>query len=163
MKGAVDGGLAIPHGDSGKQFPGWSSMEGQTNFDTDVLRKYIMGGHVADYMNKLQEEDEEAYSKQFANYIKEGVSADDLEDLYATAHEKIREDPSALPKKVSDKTQKSKYAKTPKTSLAQKRDHVLNKILAIRSKATINGMATLGLRSLSLLGITFLISGRLVD
>jgi len=135
MKGAVDGGLAIPHGDSGKQFPGWSTMEGETNFDTDVLRKYIMGGHVADYMNKLQEEDEEAYSKQFANYIKEGVSADDLEDLYATAHEKIREDPSPLPKKVADKAQKSKYAKTPKISLAEKRDHVLNKILAIQRKA----------------------------
>jgi len=135
MKGAIDGGLAIPHGDSGKQFPGWSEMEGQTNFDTDVLRKYIFGGHVSDYMRKLQDEDEETYSKQFANYIKEGISADDLEDLYSAAHEKIREDPSALPKKVSDKTQKSKYAKTPKISLAERRDHVLNKILTLQRKA----------------------------
>jgi large subunit ribosomal protein L5e len=29
MKGAVDGGLAIPHGQSGKQFPGWRMTEGR--------------------------------------------------------------------------------------------------------------------------------------
>jgi len=135
MKGAVDGGLAVPHGDGGKQFPGWTDMEGNKKFDTDVLRKYIFGGHVADYMKKLQDEDEEAYNKQFANYIKEGVNADDLEDLYSSAHEKIREDPSSLPKRVSDKAQKSKYAKTPKLSLAGRRDHVLNKILSLQRKA----------------------------
>lgn len=134
MKGAIDGGLAIPHGDSGKQFPGWREIDGQGNFDTDTLRSYIFGGHVAAYMTKLQEENEEAYNDQFSQYIKEGVSADDLEDMYMAAHEKIRADPSPVPKKAADKTQVSKYKKTPKHSLSEKRDHVLNKILSLRSR-----------------------------
>lgn len=132
MKGAVDGGLAIPHGDSGKQFPGFRDIEGEEMFEPDVLRKYIMGGHVAEYMNKLKDENEEAYEKQFRRYIKEGVSGDDLEDIYTSAHEKIRADPSPLPKKQADKAQVSKYASRPKMNLAEKRDHVLNKILSLR-------------------------------
>jgi len=132
MKGAVDGGLAIPHGESGKQFPGWRKIEGEESFDSDTLRSYIFGGHVAAYMTKLQDENEEAYDKQFAKYIKEGVSADDLETIYTSAHEKIRADPSPVPQKVADKAQVSKYKKTPKHTLPQRRDHVLNKILSLQ-------------------------------
>lgn len=132
MKGAVDGGLAVPHGDSGKQFPGWREIEGQRNFDSDVLRKYIFGGHVAEYMSKLEDENEEAYEKQFRRYIKEGIKADDLEGIYSSAHEKIRADPSPLPKKEADKALVSKYAGRPKMSLSEKRDHVLNKILTLQ-------------------------------
>jgi len=137
MKGAVDGGLSIPYTDSGKPFPGWYKDEenAQEVFEADVLRKYIFGGHVAEYMNKLQEEDEEKYEKQFSRYIKKGVSGDDLEDLYTKVHEAIRADPSPKPKKVADKAQVSKYARTPKKTLIEKRDHVLNKILSIRNKA----------------------------
>jgi len=134
MKGAVDGGVAIPHGDTGKQFPGWRQVDEKVKFDSRVLKKYIFGGHVADYMTKLQDENEEAYETQFRNYIKEGIKAEELESIYATAHEKIREDPSPLPRKVSDKAQVSKYANTPKHSLARRRDHVLNKILSLQRK-----------------------------
>jgi len=137
MKGAVDGGIAIPYTDSGKPFPGWYKDEesGQQHYEADTLRKYIFGGHVADYMNKLQDEDEEKYEKQFSQYIKQGVSADDLEDLYSKVHAAIRADPSAKPKKVADKAQVSKYAKRGKKTLTERRDHVLNRILSIRNKA----------------------------
>jgi len=137
MKGAVDGGIYIPHTDSGKPFPGWYKDEENAteNFESDVVRKYIFGGHVAEYMTKLQEEDEEKYEKQFGQYIKKGVSADDLEDLYTKVHAAIRADPTPTPKKVADKAQVSKYARSGKLSLVEKRDHVLNKILSIRNKA----------------------------
>lgn len=135
MKGAVDGGLEIPHGESGKQFPGWREVEGEEEFDSEVLRNYIFGGHVAAYMNKLKDENEEAYESQFSHYIKEGVGADDLEDMYSEAHTKIRADPSPVPKKVANKEQVSKYKRAPKRSLAERRDHVLNKILTLQRKA----------------------------
>lgn len=46
LKGALDGGLDIPH--SEKRFPGFSKEDKSLNADTH--RKYILGGHVADYM-----------------------------------------------------------------------------------------------------------------
>eukprot|EP00493_Phyllostaurus_siculus_P017527 UN17797 len=57
MKGATDGGVVIPHRDNGKQFPGFykDRDSGNANFDADVCRKYIFGGHVSDYMRKLEE------------------------------------------------------------------------------------------------------------
>ena len=44
--------------------------------NADVLRKYIFGGHVADYMRVLEEEDEEKYKSHFAKYIEKGITAD---------------------------------------------------------------------------------------
>eukprot|EP00492_Amphilonche_elongata_P005044 TRINITY_DN599_c0_g1_i2.p2 TRINITY_DN599_c0_g1~~TRINITY_DN599_c0_g1_i2.p2 ORF type:complete len:69 (+),score=34.17 TRINITY_DN599_c0_g1_i2:328-534(+) len=59
MKGGTDGGLVIPHRDNGKQFPGYvKDGDGEESFDPDVCRKYIFGGHVGDYMSKLEEEKE---------------------------------------------------------------------------------------------------------
>ena len=55
MKGASDGGLFIPH--SEKRFPGYDSESKELN--AEVLKKYIFGGHVAEYMESLEEEDEE--------------------------------------------------------------------------------------------------------
>merc|ERR1712002_89729 len=72
MKGAVDGGLDIPH--SEKRFPGYDAESKELN--ADVHRAHIFGGHVADYMRHLIEEDEDAYKKQFSRYIKNGVTAD---------------------------------------------------------------------------------------
>merc|ERR1712200_342101 len=60
MKGAVDGGLDIPH--SVKRFPGYDNEE--KSLAADVHRNHIFGIHVADYMRHLQEEDEEAFKKQ---------------------------------------------------------------------------------------------------
>jgi large subunit ribosomal protein L5e len=47
-----------------------------------VLRKYIMGGHVADYMEQMREEEPEKYAAHFSQYIKQGLEPDSLEDLY---------------------------------------------------------------------------------
>jgi len=91
LKGACDGGLDIPHND--RRFPG--TEEGATDFtaDAEVHKKYIFGGHVSEYMQELQEEDEDAYKKQFSAYIREGVGADDIEGMYEAAHSAIRADP----------------------------------------------------------------------
>lgn len=74
MKGAVDGGLNIPH--SVKRFPGYNAEE--KTLDAAVHREHIFGQHVAKYMKELEGDDEEAYKRQFARYIKLGIRADDV-------------------------------------------------------------------------------------
>lgn len=74
MKGAVDGGLNIPH--SVKRFPGYSAET--KSFNAEIHRAHIFGQHVADYMKVLEEEDSEAFKRQFSKYIALGIRADDV-------------------------------------------------------------------------------------
>jgi len=104
LKGAVDGGLDIPH--SEKRFPGYDSEGKELN--ADVHRQHIFGLHVAEYMKSLQEEDEEQFKKHFSRFIKNGVTADSMEGMYKNAHAAIRADPS--PKaKVDKKVEKKRW------------------------------------------------------
>lgn len=98
MKGAVDGGLDIPH--STKRFPGYDKEAKE--FNAEVHRDHIFGKHVAEYMRHLLEDDEDAYKRQFGTFIKHGVTADDMEGLYTKAHAAIRKDPLRV--KKADKT-----------------------------------------------------------
>jgi large subunit ribosomal protein L5e len=91
MKGAVDGGIDIPH--STKRFPGFDSES--KDFNAETHRKHIMGTHVADYMTQLMDDDEEAYKRQFSQYIKLGIVPEQVENIYKKAHEAIRADPEA--------------------------------------------------------------------
>ena len=72
MKGAVDGGLDIPH--NTKRFPGYDKEADEFNADTH--RSHIFGIHVSDYMKSLMDEDEDAFKRQFSRFIKNGVTAD---------------------------------------------------------------------------------------
>lgn len=89
LKGAVDGGMNIPH--STRRFPGYD-VEGK-KYNAEAHRDRIFGKHVADYMSKLQEEDPEAYERQFSRYIKADITPDSLEEMYKKAHAAIRADP----------------------------------------------------------------------
>lgn len=106
LKGAADGGLDIPH--SEKRFPGYE--RDTKEYDADTHRERIFGGHVSEYMEYLEEEDNQKYQEHFAKYIEEDVAGDGLEDLYESVHEAIREDPSPAEKKefTPDKTYKRK-------------------------------------------------------
>lgn len=90
LKGALDGGLDIPHNE--KRFAGYDP-DGK-ELDSETLRKYIMGGHVAEYMEEMQEEDPEKYQAHFKSFIKCGIDSENLEELYEKVHEAIRADPS---------------------------------------------------------------------
>jgi len=78
MKGAVDGGLNIPH--STKRFPGFDAESKE--FNAEVHRKHIFGLHVAEYMRQLAEDDDDAYKRQFSQYIKLGINADGVSLFY---------------------------------------------------------------------------------
>lgn len=74
LKGAADGGLHIPH--SVKRFPGYDKEKSE--YKADVHRRHILGVHVADYMKKLQGDDEDVYKRQFSQYIKNGITAESV-------------------------------------------------------------------------------------
>jgi len=95
LKGAVDGGLDIPH--STRRFPGYSSES--KKFNADIHRQHIFGLHVANYMTSLKEEDPDLYAKQFSRFVKAGIQPTSFEALYKAAHAAIRKDPSPSPKK----------------------------------------------------------------
>merc|ERR1711893_238451 len=104
MKGAADGGIEIPH--SEKRFPGYDKEESKLN--ADVHRAHIFGQHVADYMKSLAEEDEEAFKRQFSRFIKNGVTAESVEEMYKNAHAAIRKNPDA-PKKAAKSVTKKRW------------------------------------------------------
>ncbi|KAI1822181.1 putative 60S ribosomal protein L5 [Xylaria intraflava] len=134
MKGASDGGIFIPHSEN--RFPGYD-MESE-ELDAETLKKYIYGGHVAEYMELLADDDEERYKSQFGQYIEDDIEADGLEELYTEAHAAIREDPFKKvegegPKKTKEewKAESKKY-KTPKSTRAQKEERVKARIAELR-------------------------------
>jgi large subunit ribosomal protein L5e len=136
MKGASDGGLYVPHSEN--RFPGYD-MESK-ELDAEVLRKYIFGGHVAEYMETLADDDEERYKSQFSGYLDDDIEADGLEELYAEAHKQIREDPfkkaeSDAPKKTKEewKAESLKY-KQKKLTKEEKEKRVQAKIAELKAQ-----------------------------
>jgi len=131
MKGAIDGGIDIPHSET--RFAGYSKED--KKLDAGVLRKYIYGGHIAEYMTRLSSEEPERYSRQFSKFIKGGVKGESLENLYKKAHSAIRADPvfkkSTKPKPAKQVRHKSRKAKL---SLAQRKDRVKQRIEAHKKK-----------------------------
>jgi len=125
MKGAVDGGLEIPH--KNKRFPGYNHSAGK--FDPAILLKYIFGGHVASYMKQLQTDNPEKYKKQFSKYIAAGVGPDDVEKMWATVHENIRKNP-AYTKVVRSKAPKKVKHNRVKLSNAQRKNRVKQRLEA---------------------------------
>jgi len=121
MKGAVDGGIFIPH--SVSRFPGYDK-ESET-LDAAVLRKYIFGGHVSEYMKSLEESDNDSFQKQFSAFVKNGVKAAGLEALYKSVHAAIRKDPTRT-KKEKKEVQHKRFSRV-KLSLAQRKDRVKQK------------------------------------
>ncbi|CAG9833487.1 unnamed protein product [Diabrotica balteata] len=122
MKGAVDGGLNIPH--STKRFPGFDSES--KSFNAEVHRNHIFGVHVADYMKSLEEEDPEAFKRQFSQYIKLGINADQVENMYKNAHAAIRANPE-LEKKAEKAPAPAKRWNRRKLTLAERKDRVAQK------------------------------------
>jgi large subunit ribosomal protein L5e len=129
LKGALDGGLDVPH--SEKRYVGYDT-EGK-NLDEDFLRKYIFGGHVGDYMNSMKEEDPEKFAKHFSKFIKEGVTSDKLEGIYKKVHAAIRAKPAKTAKAKKAPAQKKKWQQVKKTYEQRKTD-LAARIAALRAE-----------------------------
>merc|ERR1712073_211529 len=107
-------------GHSEKRFPGYDAEEKE--FSAEVNRNRIFGQHVAEYMRSLQDDDEEAYKRQFSKYIKNGIGPDNMEDMYKKAHAAIRKDPEhkkPAAKKLTHAERKAKVDKAKQDFLSQ--------------------------------------------
>jgi len=146
LKGAVDGGLHVPH--SAKNFPGFKPAEekGQDpEYDAEAHKERIFGGHVKEYMEMLQEEDPTKYEAHFSKFIENDIDAEKLEEMYSEAHDKIKEDPDFEPTEKKEVTWERKgntvtgsdgteVSRSIKLSLKQRREKVRQKIAAAQAK-----------------------------
>ncbi|ROW03162.1 hypothetical protein VPNG_08121 [Cytospora leucostoma] len=136
LKGASDGGIFIPHSEN--RFPGFD-IESE-ELDAETLRKYIYGGHVAEYMETLADDDEERFKSQFQKYVDDDIEADGLEELYQEAHQAIREDPfkkheSEAPKKTKEEWKEiSKKYRAKKLTYDEKKARVQARIAELRAE-----------------------------
>jgi large subunit ribosomal protein L5e len=131
MKGASDGGMFVPHSES--RFPGFDPESKE--LDTETLKRYIFAGHVAEYMESLEEEDDERFKKQFSTYLADGIGGDDLEEIYAEAHKQIRENPVKEKKDIDTAkwSAESKKHKHHKLTYDERKERVQKKIAAYKS------------------------------
>jgi len=130
MKGAVDGGLEIPHKNT--RFVGYSKETG--SFDPAVLRKYIFGGHVADYMRILSAENPDKYQTQFSVYIKNNIAADGIEAMWSKAHKEIRKNPDHVPTKKPEKPKKQTVNKR-KANNKMRKNRIKQKLATAEKKS----------------------------
>jgi len=142
LKGAVDGGLHIPH--SAKNFPGFKPAEekgAESEYDAEAHKERIFGSHVKEYMEMLAEEDPTKYEAHFSKFLAEGIDADKMEDMYTEAHEKIREDPTGEAAEKKDITYErdgetvkgsdgTEHVRSNKITLEQRKEKVMAKIAA---------------------------------
>lgn len=107
MKGAVDGGLNIPHSD--KIFP---KSKKETK-GTNALKERIFGKHVQEYMDLFAKDTEREGNDHQFNCWKvclKNAGVKTVEDLYKKVHAEIRKNPAAV------RTTKTnvKYTRDPK-------------------------------------------------
>ncbi|MEM1569197.1 MAG: 50S ribosomal protein L18 [Candidatus Bathyarchaeia archaeon] len=72
LKGALDAGLDIPHGE--EILPGYDRISGK---------------HIAEYASKLKSENPELYKRVFSSYLKKGLDAESIEMHFNEVKNKI--------------------------------------------------------------------------
>lgn len=110
LKGAVDGGLHVPH--NTKRFPGFHVEKQQAatgkrgkvvekgkrvgKFEPKEHRDHIFGIHVQNYMDLLKKEKNDRFKKQFRRWEAALTKAkvNNLEALYKKLHADIRKSPA---------------------------------------------------------------------
>lgn len=109
LKGAVDGGIHIPH--NTKRFPGYriekaqvntgkrgkvvEKVKGQATYNAKEHRDHIFGNHVQGYIDHLTKTNKDKLQKQFSKTLKqlEKAKVKNLEALYKKIHVEIRKSP----------------------------------------------------------------------
>ena len=139
MKGAVDGGLNVPHGV--KKFHGFKK-EGEV-FDPAVLKKYITGEIQSEYMKSVKEGNAEEYEKQFSLYVKAGVKPEDIPSIYKKAHQLIRKNPIHVKKekKVTKHIQLKRLKRLSKEERAERLKQKIIDAVAERQRRATEGPA----------------------
>jgi large subunit ribosomal protein L5e len=130
LKGATDGGIEVPHSET--RFVGYDKEGNKLN--AEVLRKYIFGGHVKDYMTAVKGEDQAKYEQLFADYIKNKIEPNNLEATWVKVHKAIRADPTHKSTAKPAPAAQKRWGKV-RLSLAQRKDKVRQKLASKAKKA----------------------------
>ncbi|KAG4193030.1 hypothetical protein ERO13_A07G194900v2 [Gossypium hirsutum] len=133
LKGALDGGVDIPH--SEKRFAGFNKDSKQ--LDPEVHRKYTYGGHVAAYMKNLMEDEPEKYQSHFSEYIKRGIEPGSIEGMYKKVHAAIRADPEAKKSKKEPPKEHKRY-NLKKLSHEERKAKLIDRLKALNSAAGVD-------------------------
>jgi large subunit ribosomal protein L5e len=134
LKGAVDGGIAVPHKET--RFPGYDKSKSTLN--AKVHRDHIFGLHVASYLKQVKADNDsnpDEKGNQFAKMLRDKVTPDSIEKSYKAAHAAIRADPmKKKPKKESKAGAKSKAYNTPRLSRKARVTATKKRVEALRKK-----------------------------
>ncbi|KAF1864310.1 hypothetical protein Lal_00029468 [Lupinus albus] len=114
LKGALDGGLDIPHSD--KRFAGFDKEKKELDPET------------------LIEDEPEKYQTHFSEYIKRGIDADGLEALYKKVHAAIRADPTAKKSKKQPPKVHKRY-NLKKLTYDERKNKLIARLQALNSAA----------------------------
>lgn len=131
LKGAVDGGLDIPHNE--KRFAGYDLQD--KSHDPDTLERYIKGGVVAEYAEEMQEEEPEKFEQHFSKYLAEDFDPTELEDAMEDVLDAIREDPVFEKKERVKPADAGRKFKLPKLTYEEKKANLKAKLEALRAAA----------------------------
>jgi len=129
LRGALDGGLNVPHSD--KRFRGYDTESNE--YSAEDGRAYIFAQHVADYMKKMKEEEPEKYQAHFSQYIKNGITPENMEAKIQATHDAIRKNPEHVKKQNPNADKKKRYGRV-KLSLAQRKDRIRQKLASAKAK-----------------------------
>jgi large subunit ribosomal protein L5e len=127
LKGALDGGLDIPHSET--RFRGFFDKK----YDVSAGRDSIFSAHVGEYMSFLQDEDEGKYHSHFAQYIKHGITAENLQEKIAATHAAIRKSPQHVSNKSTKEKERKRHARK-KATVSQRKDRVRQKMASKAKK-----------------------------
>jgi len=129
LKGAVDGGIAVPH--KPNRFPGFDSKKGELN--AKVHRDRIFGAHVAAYLKDVEASKKSGeQTTQFSAFAKNKISAGDIEAIYKKAHEEIRKDPMRRAAKKEAKKGQRKAFNIKKLTQKERKEASSKKVATLR-------------------------------
>jgi len=131
LKGAVDGGIAVPH--KPNRFPGFNKEKGELN--AKVHKERIFGGHVAKYMKSVEDQKKANPDEKiphFSAFAKNKVAAGDLEAMYKKAHAEIRKEPTRRVAAKKAPAGKSKAFNIKRLSRKEREDAAAKKVAALR-------------------------------
>jgi large subunit ribosomal protein L5e len=134
LKGAVDGGIHVPH--NTKRFPGYhlekkeavAGKRGKTItekgkvsgvYNAKEHRDHIFGAHVQSYFDRLKKENKDALKRQFSKWEETlaKAKAANFEALYKKVHAEIRKSPARA--KAAEKKPVRKQVSKAKGALIQ--------------------------------------------
>jgi len=133
LKGAVDGGLCVPHKEN--RFAGFNKEK--SALDAKVCRDHIFGLHVAAHLKDIKAENDanpDEKTCQFSRYFNDKVAPDSIEKMYKSAHVAIRANPMLRKAKTNKAGAKSKAYNTVRKTKKAKKLSVKRKVETLRKQ-----------------------------